>query len=170
MSTNSDYYNTTAQGYEELHGDEQREKMKECMNCIKPKENEKLLDIGCGTGISTEVWNCESFGIDPAEKLIEIAKNKKGKSKYIISDAENIPFEDDYFNYVISITAIQNFSDIDKALNEISRVLKKEGKLVITSLKDSQKIEIIELKIKNIFDITNVFDTRIDRFFIGKQK
>ena len=170
MPTNSNYYNTTAQGYEELHGDEQREKMEECMKFINPLKNEKLLDVGCGTGISTEVWNCESFGIDPSEKLIEIAIDKNEKSNYIISAAENIPFEDDHFDYVVSITAIQNFSDIDKALSEIKRVLKEEGRLIITSLKNSQKIDVIESKIKTVFEITEIFDTRIDRFFIGKQK
>ena len=44
----------------------------------------------------------------------------------INSKAENLPFKDNAFNFVVSITAIHNFSNIEKSLEEINRVGRNE--------------------------------------------
>ncbi len=165
----SRYYNTIAPSYDELHGDEQLEKLRVCMGYLSPKEDEKLLDVGCGTGISTEPWNCERYGIDPAEELIRIAKEKRSDCEYRVAAAEDIPFPDKSFDHVISITAIQNFNDLDKGLREIDRVLKDGGNIIITTIKDSQKLRTMSKRVKERFNITKTHDGKIDLFFIGKK-
>ncbi|MFP4656333.1 MAG: class I SAM-dependent methyltransferase [Candidatus Woesearchaeota archaeon] len=161
------YYDRIASSYDELHGSEQLEKIHTCMHFIEPDKTERLLDVGCGTGVSTEPWICESHGIDPSKELIKIAREKRKNSTYTIGSAENIPYENESFDYVISITSIQNFSDIDTAMKEMRRVLKKDGKIVISTLKDSSKIKSIEEAIEREFTVNEIYEGRIDMFFIG---
>src|SRR3989338_10125871 len=113
------YYNSIAKGYNELHGEEQKKKLAILKKFFKPKKTDKLLDVGCGTGISSE-WECKVVGVDPAQELL-----KQSKTKIICASAESLPFEDNEFDYVISITAIQNFKNKKEGLKEIERVGKK---------------------------------------------
>ena len=123
------YYDNLAQGYDELHGEEQRKKMKIIRDNIVISPDSKILDIGCGTGISTD-FECECIGIDPSEKLIEeaIKKDKDKKHKYIVGKAEELDrfgFKDKEFDYVLCVSAVHHFNDFDKCLKEINRISKK---------------------------------------------
>ena len=125
------YYDETAEGYNELHGEEQLNKLKIIANEIKTGKDTKLLDVGCGTGLSAKIFNCNITGIDPAEKLLQQAPFKKIKAK-----AESLPFKDNEFDVVIAVTSIHNFDDIEKGLKEIKRVGK--DKFALTILKKSK--------------------------------
>ena len=102
------YYDEISQGYEELHKEEQLKKINLIKKYLKPNPEDKLLDVGCGTGLTTEPWSCKRYGIDPAKKLLARAK-QRDKIEYTLAPAENIPYPDNFFDIVISITAIQNF-------------------------------------------------------------
>jgi len=153
------YYNEISKGYEELHKEEQLEKVKLIKKYIKIKPKELLLDVGCGTGLTTQ-WKCKTYGIDPAIKLLKRAKN----ANYLNSEAENLPFKDKQFDWVISITAIQNFHNIKKALKEIKRVGKKN--FVLTFLKKSSKKKQIETNIKKLFKINKTIEQDKDIIFL----
>jgi len=159
------YYDEIAEGYEELHEEEQLKKIEIIKKDLKVKKSDKLLDVGCGTGLTTESWDCERFGIDPSEGLLKRAR-KKDKIEYKLAPAEEIPYDDDYFDVVISVTAIQNFSDISKGLNEIKRVCK--DKVVLSFLKKSLKRKEIEEKIKKLFKIEKIVEEDKDLIFFGK--
>jgi len=143
------YYDEISEGYEELHGKEQLKKIELIKKYVKVKKTDKLLDVGCGTGLTTEPWPCKRYGIDPAPKLLAKGR-KKEEIEYKLAPAESIPYEDSFFDIVISITAIQNFQDIEKGLKEIKRVGK--DKFVLSFLKKSDKRTLIENLIKKIFD------------------
>lgn len=142
------YYDTIAEAYDELHGEEQANKLKIISKYISPKSGDRILDVGCGTGICS-VWSCFSAGIDPSFGLIKQAK-KKGKN-FIQATSEYLPFKDHSFDYVISVTAIHLFKDIDKGLREIKRVGKE--RFIFSILKKSSKSEDIIKKIKSLFRI-----------------
>ena len=157
------YYDDISEGYEELHKEEQMKKVELIKQFLKPNPDDKLLDVGCGTGLTTEPWDCMRYGVDPAKKLIERAMQKE-EIEYKVAPAEDIPFPDDYFDYVISITAIQNFKNIEKGLDEIKRVGKK--RFVLSALKRSAKIKMIKKEIEKRFDVKKVIEEEKDLIFI----
>lgn len=156
------YYDEISEGYEELHKDEQLEKIRPIKKYLKVRPDDKLLDVGCGTGVTTEPWGCKRYGIDPAPKLLARAR-QKDNIEYKEAPAEKIPYDDNFFDIVISITAIQNFKDIDKGLKEIKRVGK--DKFVLSFLKRSAKKEIIEKLIRKYFDVKDVLEEEKDIVF-----
>lgn len=158
------YYDEISEGYEELHKEEQEKKISLIKTKFQPKKEETLLDVGCGTGLTTRPWECKRFGIDPSKKLLEKAKQADPEGEYKLAPAENIPFEDNFFDIVISITAIQNFNDIEKGLNEIKRVGK--GKFILTFLKKSNKSKQIEFLINKIFSPKERIEEEKDIIFL----
>ena len=156
------YYDEIAQGYEELYKEEQLKKIRLIQEHLKVNSEDKLLDVGCGTGLTTEQWSCQRYGIDPSVKLLEKAR-QENKIEYKQAPAENIPYPDNFFDVVISITAIQNFNDIKKGLREIKRVGK--NKFVLSFLKKSNKRDFIEKKIKELFNVKNIIEEEKDIIF-----
>jgi ubiquinone/menaquinone biosynthesis C-methylase UbiE len=158
---NSDsYYDSIAKGYNELYAEEQLEKLefigKELKNNIELKDfvkkNDSLLDVGCGTGISTAFFNCKNkTGIDPSKKILNIAKNHYPTIDFKELSAEKISFKNNSFDIVVSLTAIQNFSEVKKGLSEIKRVGKK--RFILTFLKKSPKSQSIDSLIREMFSV-----------------
>jgi ubiquinone/menaquinone biosynthesis C-methylase UbiE len=115
------------------------------------KEGEKVLDLGCGNGRWYKIFKekkVDYFGIDNSEKLIEIAKESFPEAKFFVGDAMNLPFQDNFFDKVYSIAVLHHIpSDVlrMKFLNEAKRVLKPQGKLVLTVWRFVQKDEIFRL-------------------------
>lgn len=158
-----DYYDQIAKGYDELYGEEQNKKLwlikeKLIKMGINVARDTKLLDVGCGTGISTDFWNCDATGIDSSKEILN--QNKGQKSRLIQAAAEDIPFADNSFDIVVSITAIQNFDDIEKGLQEIKRV--GRGCFVLTFLKKSDKADVIKRLIESIFDVKEAVEEEKD--------
>lgn len=100
-----------------------------------PSNIDKLLDIGCSYGYYTRFYlnKCkEVYGIDPNEDLIKIAKKRYPRIKFKIGDAEKIPFKDDYFDVILLSDVLEHVNDEEKAINEVYRVLKNNGVIIIT--------------------------------------
>ncbi len=101
-------------------------------------EGGKVLDLGCGNGRFYEFLkekNIEYVGIDKAEKLIEKARKKYPEADFRMADALDLPFENNYFDFVISIAVFHHMPSEKirlKFLNEARRVLKSGGKLKLS--------------------------------------
>lgn len=144
-------YKDIASGYNELHGEEQKKKIALVMQNLELDKNLLLLDIGTGTGLALEALKgkCRCIGIEPCKELIEQA-NPDIKEKITEASAEKIPFGENKFDAVISITAIHNFDNAEKAITEIKRVAKPKAQIIITILKKAEKAEEIKrLLIRN---------------------
>jgi len=159
------YYDEISEGYEELHKEEQLKKVRLILTKLKISPNDTLLDVGCGTGLYLDMFKCKVTGVDPAPKLI---RKYKGKHKILLARAEELPFPDNSFDVVTSITAIQNFEDIESGLCEISRVGKDE--FVLSALKRSSKIKEIERLIRRIFKVDEVINEDKDLIFFCNKK
>ena len=158
-----DFYKLTAKGYNKLYGEEQKIKHKIIKENLDIKSNDILLDIGCGTGLSSE-FNCNVVGIDPS---LELLKQNKNIDK-ILAKAEYIPFKNNVFDKVISITSMHNFNNIEKSIKEIKRVGKKD--FAFSILKKSNKFDFIEKIIKENFNIRKIIDGKKDWIFICNSK
>ena len=160
------YYDTIAYGYNELHKEEQIKKLKIIKNNLEIKKTDKLLDVGCGTGFSFDYFDCECYGIDSSRELLKHCKDKD--AKLILSKAEQLPFSDNFFDVVISITAIHNFNNIEKALKEMKRVGKKN--FAFSVLKESKNFKKIEKLIKKFFKIKKQIEEEKDVIFIAQKR
>lgn len=160
------YYDSISEGYEELHREEQEKKLAIVKSELNIKEDMLLLDVGCGTGITSN-FPCKVIGLDPAEKLLEKFSAPLAKQREcVLAQAEEIPFPDKNFDVVVSITAIQNFVDIEQGIKEMHRVGKKECQYALTFLKKSEKKDNIMKIIKKYFTITNEIEEEKDIILI----
>lgn len=91
-------------------------------------EKKKGLEIGVGTGRFASVLGIE-YGIDPSEKMLEIAKKRGVKVKD--GKGENLPYEDEKFDYVAIIISFCFLENPEKVIEESKRVLKENGKIII---------------------------------------
>jgi ubiquinone/menaquinone biosynthesis C-methylase UbiE len=147
-----EYYNKIAKGYNKLHQKEQENKLRIIQTQIKLEPNAILLDIGCGTGISSEFFKCNIVGIDPARKMLnEAIKSEKSNTGYIQGSGEQLPFFDKSFDIVLCVTTLHNFKDYKAGLKEIKRVGK--GKGAITILKKAKHADELKDSVKEIFAI-----------------
>jgi ubiquinone/menaquinone biosynthesis C-methylase UbiE len=102
---------------------------------IRP--NDILLDIGGNSGKVTEAYsnNCgEIVVLEPKRNIVEYGKSRRPNIKFIEGQAENISLPNEYFDKVIASASFHHFSDQDKALEEMKRVLKPDGKIIILEI------------------------------------
>ena len=109
---------------------------------LKPFRGGRYLDVGTGTGdLAFEILNQSAHvqvdGIDPAEQMLSIARDKAEKRgvgdsvAFISGDALDLPMESDTYDGLVSGFCFRNIERRQKALEEMRRVLKPGGMLVI---------------------------------------
>jgi arsenite methyltransferase len=96
-----------------------------------------VLDVGCGAGVTpcfiAEKCGCKVVGVDILEGMVERSRERAereglaDRAEFRVADAQDLPFEDDLFDAVIteSVTALPE--DKQKAVNEYTRVTKPGG-------------------------------------------
>ena len=104
---------------------------------FRPTKGMNILDVGCGTGSHLELYQgykCNLFGIDLSPSMLKVAQERLGDSAQLdLGDANEMPYEDDKFDLVISMLSLHEMSPDTRSevLNEIKRVLKSEGRLLL---------------------------------------
>lgn len=104
--------------------------------------NPTILDIGCGTGISTRQLKENSFEVIGADKdtvMVEVAKKRSPEISYLVATADKLPFESEQFDMVTAFTAFHWFNN-EESLREIKRVLKPGG-IFFAALKVSDETD-----------------------------
>lgn len=167
------YYDEISKGYNELHKEEQLKKLKiilEEIKILKIKPT-KTLDVGCGTGISSNLPG-KVKGIDPSKELINIAKKTTNNSNtsFQVGEAESLPFKDFEFDLVISLTAAQNFNSIKKAIEEIKRVSKNNATIIVSILKKSKKVDELKKELSKNLNIKKTIEEDKDIIYITKKE
>ena len=156
-----DFYKLISKSYDGLYGEEQRIKLNIIKENMDIKNDDLLLDVGCGTGSD---FNCEVIGIDPSIDLLQQNKPLNHISNKILARAENIPFKDNIFNKVISVTSMHNFDNIERSIGEMKRVGKED--FAFSILKKTRHFDLIEKEISENFDVKKIIDGHKDWIFI----
>lgn len=93
-----------------------------------PRRGQKLLEVGCGTGIFLKLfWEMgfEVSGLDSSPDMLGAARRRLGPhAAYHLGRAEHLPFADDEFDYVSLLTVLEFCGDPLMALREARRVAK----------------------------------------------
>lgn len=114
---------------------------KKAIKFLEKDQPKTILDIATGTGdfaIESLKLNPEKvIGVDISEGMLNVGREKMKKKglDHIIDmqsgDSENLHFDDNKFDAIIVAFGVRNFENLEKGLQEMSRVLKPGGKAVI---------------------------------------
>ncbi|MFL2693545.1 MAG: class I SAM-dependent methyltransferase [Gammaproteobacteria bacterium] len=105
---------------------------------VVPLAEGKVLEVGIGSGLNLPFYDKakidEIWGLDPSEQLSEMAKQVADEEsmevKFISSGAEDIPLPDNYFDCVLVTYTMCTIPEVQRANQEIRRVLKEDGKMI----------------------------------------
>jgi len=103
------------------------------------KENDKILDIGCGNGRLinlTRDIEVDYTGIDYSAPLVEIARENYPDEKFLVGDILDLDFPENYFDVVLLIAVLHHIPSAalrDKAVRNMYRVLKPGGLVLMTN-------------------------------------
>lgn len=103
------------------------------------KSREKILDAGCGTGVFTVdllAAGAEVVGLDISRPMLSFARKKTSGYAFfpVQGDMQHLPFDDNFFDKVVSITALEFIADAKRAVDELSRVTRPGGCVVVATL------------------------------------
>ncbi len=120
--------------------------------------NAKVIEVGVGTGLSLPLYrpDLQVSGVDISEKMLNKAKeritehNLQGISLQVM-DAADLKFPNESFDFIVAMYVVSVVPDISKFLDEINRVCKKNGDIVLV----------------NHFVSENKFLKRLEKFISG---
>lgn len=160
------YYDDIAKGYDELHGEEQLQKLRMIHDYLVEKgfltDTVRILDVGCGTGLSAQVFDQRILGVEPSEGLA-----KQAPFDVTIGPGEEMPFTDNTFDIVLCVTALHNFDDPEQGVKEMKRVTKSIA--AITLLKKANNIDELKGYLRQEFMVLDILDEEKDQIFMLKK-
>jgi len=139
------YFEQVANQWDQMRQSFFSEKVREMAYVAANVQAGKLAaDIGAGTGFIVEGLvqkGLRVIAIDQSEAMIEEMKRKYKALDVVdcrIGESENLPIENDTVDYVFSNMYLHHVESPPRAIEEIVRVLKKGGKIVITDLDEHE--------------------------------
>lgn len=129
----ADIYSSINQEFGNIH----LQRFQEAIKYINPKPGQKILNIWSRTGLAIPYLRqkCSQVDITNLEvspKFIEIAKKNFPQEKFQTTDLTNLPFEDNYFDYVLSLETLEHTPNPLIFLQELYRTIKPNGLLIMS--------------------------------------
>lgn len=116
----------------------------QAIQAMELKPTQRVLDLGCGSGWATRIMarivgegseNAgQVVGLDVSDEMVRRARAQSrdfDNVMYVWGSAEQIPWQENFFDRVLSIESFYYYADQDKALKDLRRVMAPEGKLFI---------------------------------------
>ncbi len=126
---------------------------------IKPTKTMSLLDLGCGPGIVTaaiapEVKEVVAYDLTP--EMLDKARKRCQEARltnvrFELGGAEDLPFEEESFDGVVTRLTIHHFLDPRRVMDEVVRVTRRNGKVVVLDVVSSENEE--EATLHNALEI-----------------
>lgn len=151
-------YNSSSYFYDKRYRAIQEKKYEIVLNKYILNGN-SILDVGCGTGLLFEyiinlrseqkVTRYKYVAVDISWNMLSEFKSKLASPMdninvvLILADIENLPFRDNSFCSLFSITAFQNLSHIYEGIEESLRVCKKNADFKCSILKKKKKLKVL---------------------------
>jgi len=106
---------------------------------------ERLLDIGCGTGIWLDRLGKEyairGCGVDVSTQSLNIAMSSSArKNNFACAEGARLPFAARSFEVVLCLDVLEHMPDQSQAIREMGRVLKEGGRLLLWTLNSKQRL------------------------------
>ena len=167
----TEWNDETAEWYAEKFGDYPTNRL--AVAELDLQSDVTVLDIGCGTGTALrfaaeKVVNGSLIGIDPVPRMVEIAREQTNdhpaanRITFQEGSAEDLPLNTNVADFVFAFDSIDHWTDLNRGLSEVLRVLKPGGTLVV--VKDLEvpaaKKRIAELKTKLESSSFSILDQR----------
>ncbi len=109
------------------------------LDLLRPLPGEIILDAGCGTGVFTVDFlssGARVVGLDISSPMLNVAAQKAKAYPFqpVLADISTLPFKQEAFDKVVSVTALEFIQDAKEAVRELFRVTKKRGSIVVATL------------------------------------
>lgn len=109
------------------------------LRLLHPVDGERILDVGCGTGVFTlDILKAHAnvIGLDISLPML---KRVRGKAlslplAVVAADMLRLPFRDNFFDKIVSITALEFIEDARMSVDEMFRVVRRGGRVVVATL------------------------------------
>lgn len=109
-------------------------RVKALLDFLGDIRGKKILDAGCGKGRFSKILRTKgavATGLDLSDKLLAEAKALYKDIEFVKGSVSKIPFSDNSFDCVFCIEVLEHLPNTQKAIEEMIRVCKKSGKIII---------------------------------------
>ena len=101
---------------------------------IQVKGGERVLDAGCGSGnllkeLTLQYKGWHGFGVDTCPEMANLVLPN---CTFLVADLCSLSLPNNYFDIVFALDTLEHIRELDRALEEIKRVLKKDGILIVS--------------------------------------
>ena len=116
-------------------------------------DNSIILDVGCKDGyllktIRNYNQSCKCYGIEKNPKVLEMIKTCNVR----VADVTDLPFEKNFFDKVFVLDVLEHVEELDKALEEIKRVLKTDGNVILSGPTETRFYKLCRLFYRQMID------------------
>ena len=147
---------------------------KNLLNMMNPSQNQKLIDVACGTGDIAKLFlnyakeDSQVTCVDPNMGMIKKGKEKLKMFKnlnWLSASAEKLPVKDNTFDFYTISFGLRNTKNLDKALSEAFRVLKPGGRFLCLEFSKIQN-----LNLNSIYKRYSKLIPSIGKLVVGEKK
>jgi 2-polyprenyl-6-hydroxyphenyl methylase / 3-demethylubiquinone-9 3-methyltransferase len=126
------------------------------------------LDVGCGGGLLAEEFaklGCRVTGVDPSEPSLETARAHAERAgleiEYLVAAGEELPFDDDSFDFVYCCDVLEHVDSVDRTIAEAARVLRPDGVYIYDTINRTRRSRFVVIKVLQEWEATRCMEPRL---------